>query len=745
MNYQIKRCVQAIIAACVCTSSFVFAADWSVSSDLAAMRPAPIDLQVQAQNPPSFTWSRHATNTSGYTIELTRTGGGGTTTFTTMRNWYLPTTKLAAGTYSWRVRPTNAPTEWSTVRNFVINTASTGFEVPSDETLRARATAHGRPRQLPAALPLYSSWTPLMIAERGDAMKRLIDDVVGHTPMASAKDSDWPLPVVSPATAAFSAQQTSIRSRITLVSHQAEAAALLYRLTGTQAYLTESLRRADELAALNPDGPTSYTGQDQATRQIALTLARTLDFLWDKIDSTRKAKWIDVINRRTAVFYDDIAQSRGAKLDQFPFDSHGNTALGVVAEIAVLMSGEIPAATNWFDFAVRAYIHSVSVWSGAEGGYANGTAYGQVTVYGYMQTWGTFKEAIGVSLFDKPWALGFLNFFMHFVPPGSPTNVFGDGHEDVPSPNMLRAYAARFKTPQARWYFNAMTTGKEDPLTLLASASPLPVNQISAATPPANAAVYPSIGWVAMHSNLADLKRTSVYFKSSPFGSYNHSHGDQNSFVLHSGGKPLLIEAGYYDWYGSPLWSDWYRATKSHNGITFDNGVGQPVTGNNENLRRKGKITAFSTTASIDYTEGDATAAYDGLLTKALRKVWYLRNQDAVVVLDTLASATARAFEWNFHAPAAITPIADNGVKIVNGDRSVCIQPLSGGSSYTPRTGAVRPAVVEAHGAYVRPSATTAEFLMLLDVGCKKPYAKLSTTSTGRTLQVGTQTLTLPR
>lgn len=584
-----------------------------------------------------------------------------------------------------------------------------------------------------------------MLAERGEAVKRLIDDVVGHTPMASALDSSWPLPTVSPVTAALSAQQASIRSRVSLVSHQAEAAALLYRLTGTQAYLTESLRRADELAALDPNGPTSYAAQDQASRQIALSLARTLDLLWQNMDATRKAKWLSVINTRTAVFYAAIAQERGGKLDQFPFDSHGNTAQGVVAEIAVLTVGEIPAAEEWFDFAVRSYVHSVSVWSGSEGGYANGSAYGQVSIDSYMQTWGTLREAIGINLFDKPWARGFLNFFMHFVPPGAPTHVFGDGHEDIPNPNLLRAYASRFKTPQARWYFNALSTGKEDALTLLANSSPLPVNQLTTATPPANAAVYPSIGWVAMHSNLADMKRTSLYFKSSPFGSYNHSHGDQNSFVLHSGGKPLLIEAGYYDWYGSPLWNDWYRATKSHNGITFNNGIGQPVSGNTENLRRKGKITAFSTTASVDYTEGDATAAYDGQLTKAVRKMWYLRSQDAVVVMDTLASATARSFEWNFHTPVVITRGANNSVKIVNGDRSVCIKPIVDGLTYQERTGAARPNVYEAHGAYIRASATTAEFLMLLDVGCKLPTTKLTTTNTGRTLQVGSQMITLPK
>jgi len=73
-----------------------------------------------------------------------------------------------------------------------------------------------------------------------------------------------------------------------------------------------------------------------------------------------------------------------------------------------------------------------------------------------------------------------------------------------------------------------------------------------------NAALFASIGWVAMHSELADPQRVSVYFKSSPYGSYNHSHADQNSLVINSGGERLAIDSGYYDGYGTPHWWRWY-------------------------------------------------------------------------------------------------------------------------------------------------------------------------------------------
>ena len=58
-----------------------------------------------------------------------------------------------------------------------------------------------------------------------------------------------------------------------------------------------------------------------------------------------------------------------------------------------------------------------------------------------------------------------------------------------------------------------------------------------------------------------------LQFKSSRFGSFNHSHADQNSFILSAFGRPLLIDSGYYPWYGSPHDVGWTRQTIAHNAL----------------------------------------------------------------------------------------------------------------------------------------------------------------------------------
>ncbi|GJJ04893.1 oligo alginate lyase [Duganella rhizosphaerae] len=721
-------------------------ADWAQSTDPLATRPLPANLEVQAQNPPAFSWSRHPTNPASYVLEVTGPTAANVSTLTVPKNWYLPSKAMTVGTYSWRVRPALTQ-EWSTPRSFVLNGTSTVFEVPDSSVLRATILSRPRPRALPSGIPVRSLWPAGMVTERGGALTRLMADVQRVTlSEPPVKDSMWPLVTTKVVTADVNAQWASIRTHVNIVRRQVEAASLVYRLTGDPVYLKEALLRGDQLAALSPSGPTSYAQFDIITLPIAGSLLKAADFLAADLDATRRAAWMKSVAQRGADVYADLS-SRNGWLDQTPFDEHGGSNFGYLAMVATLALGDVPAAVDWFDFSFRNYVNYIYHWSGPEGGYANGTAYGQYAIDAALQVWQPMSTASGLNIFDKPWAKGFLQFFMHFTPPGTPSHTFGDGNEDVPDLRYMKALASRMKSPQAAWYYKNIT-GDEDPLTQLQLAYPMPVLAVSTATPPPNSGLYPSIGWAAIHSDIADRGRTSLYFKSSPYGSFNHSHGDQNGFTLNRGGRKLLIGTGWYDWYNSPMWTDWYRATKSKNAVTFDGGQGQRTEGYSDPMVRNGKVVGFSSSTTMDFVEGDATPAFAGALTKARRQIWYLRSQDAFVVYDKLASATARTFEWNLHAPVPMVVDAVTGeAKIVNVDQSVCVTPIpnSADQKYKAIVGpAPKPGTTEYHGAYVKTAAlTSAEFIMLLDVGCKHPVVSLTSTGGTRVLKVGAQSITL--
>lgn len=719
-------------------------ADWVQSTDPLVVQPSPAMNQVQAQNPPGFTWARHPSGATSYELEIAPVGGA-PTKVVTERNWYLPPKALAQGNYTWRVRATGS-NEWSTPRTFSITSRSNLFEVPDNTTLRERIVAKPRPRSLPPSFTPYASWNGTKRAELDPYVSRMTNEIkLQINALPELSDARWPIVITAPLSAAMATQQTDIRQRINEASRQLEAAAVMWRMKGDKMFLTEALRKGDQLAALDPAGPTSYANQDQATRQIAVSLIKAVDILAGDLDATRRARWLRTVKVRAEEIYGNLAGDNG-RLDQYPFDSHGNTSLIFLSLISTLALGDIPEAQKWFDFSFRAYANSPSPWGGPEGGYANGTAYAEYAAGYLVALWDPMSQASGVNFYAKPWALGLLDFATQFTPPGSRVHAFGDGSETKPDTRVWHAFGSRMVSPRAAWYVSSLG-GTEDTLSLLQAPYPMPVKGTQSKSPPSNSAYYPSVGWAAFHSDIGSTGRTSLYFKSSPYGSFNHSHGDQNGLLLSVAGQPLLVKAGWYDWYGSPYWTDWYHQTRSQNAVTFDGGKGQMVTGYREQLQRNGRITGFSAQPSQDYVEGDATASYGGQLSMAKRQVWHLRDAGgAILVRDRLASSVARTYEWNIHTPVVMTVENEQSVKVAAGGQSVCLRSLNKDASFAKWIGpGAKANVVEDHGAFylANDGKSTAEFLVLLDVGCNRPAVTIGSSGAVRTVTVAGQTVSL--
>lgn len=103
------------------------------------------------------------------------------------------------------------------------------------------------------------------------------------------------------------------------------------------------------------------------------------------------------------------------------------------------------------------------------------------------------------------------------------------------------------------------------------------------------------------------------------------------------------------------------------------------------------------------------------------------------------------------HTVVPIVSNSDGSVRITNVDRSLCIRQLLPDTvtpmSYETRTGPAPKSggPTEYHGAFVTPARASAEFLMLLDVGCRNPSVTMTETSTSRTLNIAGQTVTVPK
>lgn len=719
-------------------------ADWSESTDPLSVQRQPLANATSKQNPPGFSWVRYPT-AKNYVISL-RGPDGYVRTFHTTRNWYLPAIRLPTGTYFWKVRPDISSVEWSTERQFQVEVGTKVFEVPSDDQLIGYIRARVHPRSLSSGNEDIAAWRNRIGGQKAAAVQTLEGQIRTYALTPLLTEYMVPLVPRGPSEKAWIDSITNIRHRTQAESRQIRAAALLWRVTGNHFYLDEATRRGDALAALDPLGSTSHIAQDQGNRAVAWALTVAYDYLEDDLTNDKKSIWLEAIRRRTAAMYQDL-RSGDWRLENNPLDSHGSTNVGYIAAISAILVDRVPEAEEWFRNSFRFYVHYQSPWSDEDGGFGNGTAYAEYSTWFYVDTWDAIFATTAVNLYAKPWSKGMLRFLACFVPPGSPTHAFGDAAETKPSTTTLKAFANRIDGGLAVWYSRNLI-GTEDALSTLTNSISLDNSGVETRQPKIESCIFESIGWVAMHSRLTDRSRTSIYFKSSRYGSYNHSHGDQNSFTLSRGGRPLLIDSGWYDYYGSPLWKGWYRQTRAHNAITYDGGQGQDVTGDAATLNAKGRVTAFSTTPAVDYVAGDATQAYGGALTSAVRHMWYLRGKDAVLIWDKVESAKPRIFEWNMHAAAPFTLEANGLITVENQEQSLCITQLLGdGTEFHRRQAtATRPGAFEDHAAFVlREAKKSGEFLVLLDIGCKHPKVSIDMQTIDKKVVVEDMTLHLTK
>jgi hypothetical protein len=625
--------------------------DMLVRSDptLAPVRPA--DCATVTQSPPEITWPPQD-GEAEYVVTL-RYPDGSSESRATTDNWLVWDRTLAPGKYTWRVKVKGG--EESRPRSFTIAPDAVAVALPQDHELLARAKQTPHPRSFARD---GASALAAMRAERAGGLRMLLDEV----------DDKMHLPVqAEPRAESINAnyEDTVAEQKRTLSS------ALAWAATHQPKYGADAARRLVAQARWSATGPISYRNNDTASRTVAWTLALGYDWTADFLDEEQRRVVLEAIRARVSDMEKKVVEGR---LSRYPYDSHGNMTLTLTAAIATLVAGDIPAADDWMRHTVRAAVVWTSPWGGADGGFGNGTAQGLWDTQSNLVAWYVLRNAAGVDVAKKDWVRNHGRFLAYFLPPGAPSGAFGDGAEQKPAELQDRvadALASFAPNALASWY--AAQLKGEDParLELLLAPRMTPARAAFPAGVP-DAAYFPSIGWVAMHSSLADPGRASVFFKSSPYGSYNHSHADQNSFVVNYRGERLAIQSGYYDDYRTPHWQQWYKQTRSANAITFDGGKGQGVDGK----QFAGEIRRYEADAAHVLAVGDAKKAYGGELSKAERSMLYLRP-DVVLVHDVLASGVPRTWEWNIHALDKMKKFSDRKVAIVRGGASMCIEMLA--------------------------------------------------------------------
>ncbi len=704
------------------------ARDWMDTDDQLAARVRPTDCATVEQSPPDFGWPQ-LHNLARYELTLTYPDGR-TRSLPTENNWMNWPEALPAGTYSWSVRMTIPPgSQASRARKFTVGENAVPFVVPAVNAITARVAAKPHPRGMPDGMELYT-----MLMQRLPAYFSLSYDAAGR--------------LGRPAVAEPSGSSGRVADEMMEESKRLQKFLVACVYSGYEPFCDDAVRIAASMAAWDPRGATSYAAQDMASRYVAWTVALSYDWLHARFTSAQRASIVAMLKVRTGDMYDDIIGVR-SRIARYPRDSHANQTLMVLPAIAALLVGDLPEASIWLANSLPAAVNAASPWGGEDGGFANSASQGVWDVGEQLLPWYVLRWTGAVDLAGKAWVRNWAKYQAYFMPPGQKSQVFGDGLEMDLSENRSRygkGYANFAPSPLANWYASNMEG--QDPMRIESLMSPAS-GGVSSALPEGtpNSILMPSIGWAAMHSDLADPKRVSIYFKSSPppYGAFNHSHADQNSFVINGWGERLAIESGYYDGYKTAHWNNWYKQTRAKNAITFDGGQGQLFFERDEKMGY-GAITQFEAGAGYDIVSGDATQAYGGALTRAQRSLVYLRPYN-LLVYDNLASDTARTWEWNIHAPNRFGEYSNEKVGTLNGQAPLCVDMLAGPPmrfsqtdlwSAAPTSGAA-----QWHGRFSNVTPVpAAEYVALIRVGCAPVNASATKSEGVWTVNVDGQTVT---
>lgn len=614
---------------------------------------------------------------------------------------------LESGDYEWAVSYTNLrgarlTTQW---RRFNVdmrttNASSSGSaaNLPSGNVISKLVEGRDRPR----VVPMGSSFERIKAAAQGPDHLPVLNALRTNALLA-LKQPTPPEPALGPHANATEVAQFGFMVHRTAVFQRQyiEILALVGQMENNLDMRVAAKQKLLALAEWSPAGTSGEKANDHANREIYVAIATGLDLLWDLLSTQERANLVTAARTRIL-----DAHAALAFLDREPYESHRLVNVRGINQALMLLVGTVgfPEASNLLVQTWNLSRFTLSAWGDRDGSFGNGIAYAWYAFTSGVPYAAAVRVISGLNLYEHSALRLAGDQLMAFTAPNhSSPSAFGDGAEVADlykyfAGNHYRLHAQMTRNPVDAWYWQVNPSNIRSPnqpqiwqlLLLGVDAAPLPAPRA-----PAQHSWYSAdAGLAAVHIDSAKSMRTSLFFRSSRFGAFNHSHADQNSVVYISQGQPLLINAGYYPYYNSPHHKAVTRATRYQNALTFDGGIGQSERSTKNMMPTKPTEPVHSMDASgalvraedrgqLAVLTGDATAAYRALdtqsgqwtplLSNAVRSVVVDRANGVVLIYDWATSDVPRRWELNFHSPKEFAEL--NGmVKASNNGSSLCLE-----------------------------------------------------------------------
>lgn len=614
----------------------------------------PANGAVVTVNPPAFVWLPPTDWKKGkytYTLEYARTPDFRDAVRYTGLFCHLkvPEHTFAAGKWYWRVGVENQPsgTVWTKTWSFTVTEEVVKDPYPGASAALAKVPL-GHPR-------LYV--TPDTSGEfrrRGTTgdLKPCADwirDSAAKNRYIGAKLVPEPpfLPDRRKDRKRFSEAYIHIMNTTRPDESRMERMAQGYMLTGDKMFGEEAKRRILHFFSWDPDGSTALKNNDEPAMWIMRWGLIAYDWTYDLYTKEEHQIIEDSISRRAEQLYDYLTTR---PFDSNPYDSHPNGYLQILGDAALVLAHERPEqAQRWFQYSTECFRAICPIYGTPDGGWNEGVAYWSFSNnHQYIAYVIRMRTATGMDLGkSKPYFRNCGYYPLYGWPTGTQLPSFGDSECPTLSVALTSAVAAvysgnpDFLAPIKRSDV-AVPGPKVAPNTpwMIRNWAELGEPRLDRLPP---FRFFPGIGFVVMRNDLEHYENdVGLFFECSPFGNSCHRHNAQNCFMLEAYTEPLLLSSGYYDYYSSEHHRNWTWETKSHCGLTYDDGHGQIRGG-----LAAGSITEFRHDEDFDVATGDASKAYPDL--KSVKRTIVHVRPGLYIVRDRVESATPHVWEFNLH------------------------------------------------------------------------------------------------
>ncbi len=722
-------------------SSYVYQVD---SKNGTGMPFRPADGYVSVQNPPDFTWAYVTGATYNLKVCTDKSMSDSTVAYSASdlnNNYYNFTHTFDVGVdYYWSVQYQigSSKSEWSTPRKFRIDVDAYEFVVEDIDDIMAKISSnHPRIYSADTSYSLYSLEEFRGLKDKYTYAQNDFNSIIYTADQYVSENKKYTEPE-TPDTDGASNPAASLDGTVTAtcstVSRDAckrmYNTAMAYMLTGIEKYGNYAKSILLELSGWRYDdfSATGYRRQDQLFREVMYQGAISYDWIYPLLTDAEKTKILTMIENRM-----NRVDSLITSIKKFPHDSHGWTTIGFMAITAYATIDEISISRGWLEEIIPLYTAVMHPWSNQDGSWCQGLAY-------YSFSTGFSKEltnilSLGgiVNLYDKAWSKNEYLWLLYAWGPYTYAS-FGDGSAGYPTTgdalHVQKDIAYFTSNPVAKWMWTVNNAGKSSGLEYFAA----PVEDLHVEEPtdyPLSNAFW-DIGWAVMTNDLMGRDKVQLTFKSSPYGSFNHSHADQNSFFIQAYGKDLAIKSGYYDSYHTDHDKHFTRQTFAHNSTTIDGGNGQVF----DRFDSSGKLTQFVNQMELDSVTGDATEAYftsdnpsNKLFDKNERSIVYLRP-GVFVAIDTLDAIGTKSSTYEWWLNAVDIENSGNTATITNGSVKLDAEALypegitstkyegfitPDGTEYLPYSGS--PTVTQHNRInFSTPSLTKTKMVVVMDV-----------------------------